>query len=122
MANTWTVSATTVEKNSTAITGYVSHLFWFRNSAAESNGEVEVGLVVRVIDASSNAERNDQVAVLPSEISATLDQENSLRPTFVEIRPVAGDTIVVSIADQTITGTVGSAGFAPGNSAGTDPL
>ena len=121
MANTWTVTASGVELNSTPISGYLSHEFWVRNNT-EGVPFLEVGLVVRVDDAVSEGLRDDAVSMLPTAVQATLNAENTLRPTTREIQPVVGDTIVITISDQVLVGAAGSAGWLPGNTGGTLPI
>lgn len=102
-ANSWAVTPTGVTKNGAAITGYVAHALVLKNST-ESNGQLEATLVVRVDDAASEAQRNAQVAALPTAVKDTLNAENALRPTVREIRAQAGDTITVDLGAGVVIG------------------
>jgi hypothetical protein len=122
MAHTWAVSATGVEIDGTPIAGYLGHEVWMRVNN-ESNAFVEVGLVVRLTDATSTTLITDVLDVLPTAIVDTLAPEQALRPPVREIKPAVGDTVTFSgIANQTLTGTNGTAGDTPGNTGGTDPF
>ena len=116
MADSWVVTPTSVTKNGSAITGYVSHALLVRNNT-ESKAFVEVSLAVRIIDPKSEAMREAPLSPLSAAEQALVMAAYAQYPSYSEWRSKPGDTI-------TFSGTVTeAAGIQPaGTLAGTSAL
>ncbi len=115
MADTWTVTPTSVLKNGNPIISYVAHALTVRYNT-EGTPFAETSLVVRIRDAPSEAARQAPLLTLPTATAALVIAEYAAHPAFTEFRSKPGDTINFSGA------VTAGAGMQPGTLAGGDPL